>query len=274
MLLVCAVMMALLSGTSHGGTRLVSGAGAITETLYALGVEKELVAVDTSSMYPEAARNLPKIGYARALSAEGVLSMRPTLLLLTEDAGPEQAIKQLKVAGVNMLLLDAEHTPDGAARRIREIGEAVGRKEAAEKLLSKLEGEIADVKAKVAAAPARPRVMFIYTRSGGVMNVAGKGTSAATMVELAGGVNAVTDYEGYRSLTAEGAVLARPDYILVTQRGLESAGGIDALLKQPGLALTPAGKSRQVIAIDDLLLLGYGPRTGEAALELFEKLHP
>jgi iron complex transport system substrate-binding protein len=105
------------------------------------------------------------------------------------------------------------------------------------------------------------------------MNVSGTGTSADAIIELAGGKNAVTGYENYKPLTAEGAVAAAPEFILVTSRGLEASGGVDGLLKQPGLALTPAGKEKRVIAMDDLLLLGFGPRVGQAAKELCEKLH-
>jgi iron complex transport system substrate-binding protein len=106
------------------------------------------------------------------------------------------------------------------------------------------------------------------------MNVSGSGTSSESMIELAGGVNAVTGFTNYKPLTAEGVVAAAPDVILLTSRGLESAGGVDALLKQPGLALTPAGKARRVVAMDDLYLLGFGPRLGQAVKELCGKLHP
>ncbi len=254
--------------------RLVSAAGAITETIYALGAEKELVAADISSVYPEEATKLPQIGYARMLSAEGILSMRPTLLLLNEDAGPNETITQLESAGVAMLKLTNKHTPDAAAERILSIGKALEREPQALDLVKHLRAQLARVKEKVEATTERPKVLFIYTRGGALMNVAGKGSTAEAIIELAGGVNAVTEYEGYRPLTAEGAVTAAPDYLLITSRGLESSGGIDDLLKQPGLLLTPAGKARKVIAMDDLLLLGFGPRLGEAAEELFQKLHP
>jgi iron complex transport system substrate-binding protein len=106
------------------------------------------------------------------------------------------------------------------------------------------------------------------------MNVSGTGTSADAIITLAGGTNAVQEFENYKPLTAEGAVSAAPEFILVTSRGLESSGGIDGLLKQPGLALTPAGKNKRIIVMDDLLLLGFGPRLGQAAKELCEHLHP
>ncbi len=105
------------------------------------------------------------------------------------------------------------------------------------------------------------------------MMVSGSGTSAHTMIQLAGAVNAVSGYENYKPLTAEALVAASPDVILMLTSGLESLGGVDGLLKTPGLALTPAGQNRRIVAMDGLYLLGFGPRTGKAVLELARKFH-
>lgn len=253
--------------------RIVSAAGSITETIYALGAQDELAAVDVSSVYPAEANALPKIGYARQLSAEGILSMNPTVVLVTEDAGPPEVLKQIADAKVKVVSLTNKHTPEAAAERILQIGEAINRKPEAEKLVAKLNEEVAAAKALTASVTSKPKVMFIYARGGGVMNVSGTGTSADAIIELAGGVNAVKDYENYKPLTAEGAVTAAPDFILMTTRGLEASGGVEGLLKQPGLALTPAGQAGKIIVMDDLYLLGFGPRLGQATKELCEKLH-
>jgi len=254
--------------------RVVSTSGAITETVYALGAGGSLVAVDLSSVYPEEATRLPMVGYARMLSGEGILSMKPSLILANSDAGPSGVIEQLKASGVPLVLLTNAHTPDAAAERIRIIGREIDRTTEAEKLVAEMQIQLREATALVASQTARPRVMFIYTRGGGIMNVAGRGTGAEAMIELAGGVNAVRAYDGYKPLTAEGALLAAPDYILVSSRGLESSGGIAELLTQPGLSETPAGRQARVIAMDDLFLLGFGPRFGLAVKELSEKLHP
>ncbi len=270
--LVC--LTASLHAEKAGELRLVSGAGAVTETIYALGAQAHLVAVDLSSVYPGEAAKLPQIGYSRMLSAEGILSMRPSLLLVNEDAGPAEALKQVEAAGVKVLRLPNGHTPESATERVRAIGEAIGKEPEAQGVIAQLKKDLHETQARVAATKARPRVLFVYTRGGALMNVAGRGSGAESMIRLAGGVNAVNEYEGYRPLTAEGVVVAEPDIILVTTRGLESSGGIDEFLKQPGLALTKAGKRRRVIDMDDLALLGFGPRLGKSAMELFEKLHP
>jgi iron complex transport system substrate-binding protein len=255
-------------------TRIVSTSGAITETVYALGAGEFLVGVDLSSVYPDAATKLPMIGYARILSSEGILSTKPSLILANSDAGPEGVMEQLRASGVKMILLSNAHDPKAAAERVRVIGREIGKTEEAEKLVTEMEAQLRDAAAFVASQPSRPKVMFIYTRGGGIMNVAGRGTGAEAMIELAGGVNAVQGCDGYKPLTAEGALLAAPDFILVSSRGLESSGGVEELLTQPGLLQTPAGSGKRVVAMDDLFLLGFGPRLGLAVKELSEKLHP
>jgi iron complex transport system substrate-binding protein len=166
------------------------------------------------------------------------------------------------------------HTPDAAENRIRTVGEQLGKTIEAGRLISEMRSELGSARARAESAGSRPKVLFIYARGGGVMNVAGRATAADSMITLAGGTNAVQGYEGYKPLTAEAAAVAAPDFILVTSRGLESSGGVDALLGQPGLSLTPAGKGRRVIVMDDLLLLGFGPRLGTAVKELCVQLHP
>lgn len=267
------LLAAVLAIPAHAAERIVSTAGAITETIYALGAQGELVAADVSSVYPAEATKLPSVGYARQLSAEGILSVNPTLVLVTEDAGPPEVLQQLETAKVKVVKLSNKHTPEAALERIQKIGEAVGRPAEAAKLVESVSADLDAAKALVASAKGKPSVLFIYARGGGTMNVSGTGTSADAIIELAGGKNAVTGYENYKPLTAEGAVAAAPDFILVTSRGLEASGGVDGLLKQPGIALTPAGKEKKIIAMDDLLLLGFGPRVGQAAKELCEKLH-
>jgi len=270
----CLLFLLALAAPAYSADRIVSAAGAITETLYAIGAKDNIVAVDISSVYPAEATKLPQVGYARQLSAEGVLSTNPTVLLVTEDAGPADAIKQVEAAGIKVIRLGNRHTPEAAVERIVKIGEAVNRPAEAAKLAESVKGELDAAKALAANASGRPKVMFIYARGGGTMNVSGSGTAADAIIELAGGTNAVKGYENYKPLTAEGAVEAAPDVILITLRGLESAGGVEGLLKQPGLALTPAGKAGRVIAMDDLYLLGFGLRVGQAAKELCEQLHP
>jgi iron complex transport system substrate-binding protein len=254
-------------------SRLVTVGGGVTEIVFALGAGSRVVGVDTSSIFPDSATALPKVGYQRQLSAEGVVSLRPTLVLASADAGPPAAVEQLRSSGVALLTVTGEHTIHGARARIRVVARALHLEEQGKKLEEALDGELAEGRVRAAAARQRPKVLFIYARGQGTLNVSGRATAADEMIRLAGGVNAFGEFEGYKPLTAEGAVSAAPEVILLPSRGIESLGGIDAVLGLPGLSLTPAGRSRRIVVMDDLLLLGFGPRTGHAVRELAALLH-
>lgn len=255
-------------------SRLVTLGGPVTEIVFALGAGDKVVGVDTSSLYPEEATQRPQVGYQRQLAAEGVLALNPTLILATTEAGPPEAMAQLKDSGVTVLILPAEESAEGAKFKIRGLAQALSLEAKGEELIQALEADLAEAEKLQAALSSKPKVMFIYARGPGAVNVAGVETSAEAMIRLAGGVNAVQEYEGYKPLTAEAAVAAAPEVLLLLSGGLESLGGKEGLLKQPGLAQTPAGQTQRVIAMDDLYLLGFGPRLGQAVLELTRALHP
>lgn len=264
---VIAIFFSTLAVARSAETRLITIGGAITETVYALGLQSHLVAVDTSSIYPEAATKLPNIGHERTLSIEGTLAQHPSLVIASSEAGPAAVIDQLRQVGVKVVIVKVEHGIEGAKRKIQAVADALGKSSEGKKLTDKIDSEL------VKLPPPKPmeqrrKVLFIYARGGGMLNVSGTGTAAHAVIEAAGGRNAVTEYTNYKPLTAEGAVNAAPDIILVTSRGLEGMGGTEQLLRLPGLAETPAGRARRVVAIDDLKLLGFGPRTGEAVVEL------
>lgn len=248
--------------------RVVSLGGPVTELVYALGRGEALVGRDTSSLFPEEALRLPDVGYHRQLSAEGVLSLAPTLVLATAHAGPPEAVDQLRTAGVTVLLLPEEATVAGARARTLAAGEALGEQEAAEALARRLDAGLQALTPLTSA----PKVMFVYARGGAGMEVAGQETAADEMIRLVGAANAVTGYTGYKPLTPEAAIAAAPDVVLMTTRGVASAGGETALWENPALAATPAGQARRLIVMDDLLLLGFGPRLPEAAAELQDAL--
>lgn len=283
-LLILAVLISAVAHVTRAGyvdgdgsvttaLRVVSVGGSLTEIVYALGAEDGLVGTDTSSGYPEAATRLPQVGYQRRLSAEGVLSLNPTLVLATADAGPPAAIVQIRSAGVPVLVVPNVRTADGVKEKIRTVARAMGRAEKGEELARNFDADLAVAREFVAGAKKKPRVLFIYSRGQGTMMVSGSGTSAHTMIRLARAENAVSGYEDYKPLTAEAVVAASPDVILMLSSGLESLGGVDGLLKAPGVALTPAGKNRRIVALDGLFLLGFGPRTGKAVLELAREFH-
>jgi len=243
--------------------RIVSLGGGVTELVYALGAGDRVVAVDASSTHPAETEPLRTLGYHRQVSAEGVLSLSPDLVIATTDAGPPVVLEQLERAGVPLVVLDASPGLPALEGRIDMLSALLDVPERGVSLREELSESVARI-----APDTAPRVMFIYARGGGTLNVSGSGTAAAEMIALAGATNAVEGYEGYRPLTAESVVMAAPDVLLLTEGGLASLGGQAGLLEQPGLSQTPAGRAGRIVVMDDLLLLGFGPRTGLAAVVL------
>jgi len=259
--------------------RIVCVGGALTEIVWLLGAERELVGVDTTSLHPAEARALPSVGYSRALSAEGVLSLRPSLLLATRDAGPPAVVQQLKAARVAMNVVEIAHSLEGVRAAVLQVAALVGREAQGERLAAQLAADGAAAGRHVAALAERragraaPRVLFVRSHSMAQVRIAGRQTAADAVLTLAGGANAFAEVSGYKPLTPEAAVAAAPDIILTTDQGLHAAGGVDGLLKAPGLAATPAGRARRVVSLDALLLLGFGPRLPQAVTQLADRLH-
>ena len=257
--------------------RIVSIGGALTETLFALGAQADLVGADTTSLFPDAARQLPSVGYARALSAEGVLSLRPTLVVASQEAGPPAVLRQIESARVPLALLDADHRFEGVVARTQRLAELCGRVETGRALAAELQQRWAQAQHQVAKRAAggkpAPRALFVLSHSMAQVRVSGGGTAADAMLRYAGSVNVLASVDGYKPLTPEAAIAAAPDVILATEQGLQAAGGIDGLLKAPGLAQTPAGRARRVVALEALLLLGFGPRLPQAVAALADALH-
>ncbi|MCQ9376853.1 hemin ABC transporter substrate-binding protein [Methyloversatilis sp. XJ19-49] len=253
--------------------RLVTVGGAVTEIVYALGAGARVVATDTTSTWPEAAQALPRVGYQRALAAEGVLSMRPTLLIATADAGPPVALTQLQVAGVRVLQLDAGHRADQVGSAIRTIAASLALDDAGHALAERFDADWAAARQQVAALPGRPRALFILDHGGASPMVAGDGTAAAAMIDYAGAANVMAGrFNGYRPLTLEAALAAAPDIIVTTDEAIASAGGRAAFLARPGLAALPAARAGRLVTLDALRLLGFGPRLPAAVLDLAQRM--
>lgn len=251
--------------------RIVTIGSSTTEIVFALGAGESVVGVDTSSLYPAEATRLPKVGYQRALAAEGLLSLNPTLIVGGPESGPPAVLAQLRGAGPRLEIVDAPATVEGAIAKVRTIAALLHRDPSP--LLAKMERDLAEARALVARAKGKPRVLALYARGAGTTQAFGVKTAADAMLVLAGGENALS-FEGAKAVTAESVVAAKPDVVLLPTRGLESLGGKDAVFALPGLAATPAARTKNVVAVDDLLLLGFGPRVGEGVSELARALHP
>ncbi|MCB1025347.1 MAG: hemin ABC transporter substrate-binding protein [Acidobacteria bacterium] len=257
-----------------GGRRIVTVGGSVTETAYALGADDEIIGTDTSSVFPEKATKLPQVGYQRRLSPEGVLSLKPTMLLTTSLAGTPTALNQIESAGVKVEKVANDNSVEGAKVQIRQIARVLDRVDKGDELIQRLDADLRKARECVdsLAAKPKPNVLFIHARGASVVNVAGLNTAGDEMIKLSGGVNVISEFEGYKPMTAETIVSVAPDLIVLPERSLASIGGKDGLLKMPGIAETPAGKTGRIVTIDDLLLLGFGPRLGIAINELCRKM--
>lgn len=248
--------------------RVVAVGGALTEIVWALGAADLLVGVDTTSTWPAAAQALPKVGYPRMLSAEGLLSLSPSLVLITAEAGPSGVLSQIRRAGVRLLTAAPGHDLDSLLLNVSRVADGLGRAGAGLALNERLRHEWAATRAAISPPPKPPRVLFVFSHAANNVQVAGADTAADAMIRLAGGVNAMSGFAGYRPLSSEAVVAAAPDVILATREGLGALGGVDALLSRPGLSLTPAARSRRILNFDTLYLLGFGPRLPQVVREL------
>jgi iron complex transport system substrate-binding protein len=256
--------------------RIVSVSGATTEIVYALGAEKQLVGTDTTSLFPAAALQTPKVGYMRQLSAEGLLSLKPDAVIGTTEAGPGVVMDQIRSAGVKVELVEADHSWAEVQRKVAAVGRATSRVAQAAALQAKLDAQWAEVLAAVARKTGRkPRAVFILTHSGSPQ-VAGEKTAAHAMFTFAGLDNALitpgggANFSGYRAMTPEALVTSAPDVIVTTTQGVEASGGLEKFWRRPGLELTPAYKRRALVALDALYLIGFGPRLPQAVAELHQ----
>lgn len=272
--LIAAVFLVVLTTQTHAEmpTRIVSVGGAVTEILFELGAEGRIVGNDTTSSYPPAANEMPKVGYMRALSTEGILSLEPDLIIMTEEAGPPPVIAQLQTTGVEILRLTAARSIDDITANVTKIATRLGLGDAGRNANALIERTRQKLTKAVAAMPTSPSVMFILNHGSGTPMVSGTGTAADAVIALAGGRNTVSGYKGYKPLTPEAAVDLQPDVILVTSEGLAAAGGAAAFRDMPGINMTKAAKQDRIIAMGALYLLGFGPRTPDAALELHRRL--
>jgi iron complex transport system substrate-binding protein len=253
---------------------IVSIGGDVTEIVYALGAGQRVVAVDITSREPKEARDLPQVGYMRQLSAEPILSLSPKLILAIADSGPPQVLDQLQSAGTCLALVPDEHSTEGVINKVEAVAAAVDRRAEGGALVAKLEAEFAALQSRLGAVKDRPRVLFLFSVGEGAPMVGGRKTSADAIITLAGGQNAIDSFEEFKPASSEGIIAAAPDVVLVTELTLEKLGGIEGLLQRPDIAQTPAGKAKRVVAMESLLLLGFGPRTPQAIRELATALHP
>lgn len=255
-------------------SRIVSIGGSITEILYALGLQQNVVAVDSTSIYPpNALQDKPSVGYMRRLSPEGVLALQPTLILAIEGAGPKEAIDVLKQANVPLVIVPDKFTGADVIDKIRTISREVGVPERGNSLAGAVQRDLSELDMVRARIRQRVRVAFLLSLVDGRPTMSGRNTAAAGIVELAGARNAFDEFQGYKVVNDEAVIAAQPDVILaIPQR--EHVSSAETILSHRAIAMTPAAARKSFIWMDGLYLLGFGPRTASAARDLALKLYP
>lgn len=264
--------------------RVIALGGSVTEIIYALGAQDRLVARDTTSSFPAEALALTDVGYVRALSPEGVLSVGPELIFAEEGAGPPEAIEVLKTAGIPYVEVPEAYSPEGVVEKIETVSKSLGVADRGAAVTANLKADLDKLAALNTSIEQPKKVLFILSLQGGRVMAGGQGTAADAIIKLAGAENALQGVEGYKPITDEAITSAAPDVILMMQRGDaeadaklnggDGAGGAkDAALKLPALKTTPAAENDAFVMMNGLLLLGFGPRTGQAALQLHEAIY-
>lgn len=254
--------------------RIVSLGGSVTEIVVALGAEDRLVARDATSSFPKSITALPDVGYLRALSPEGVLALGPDVIVAEADAGPVEAVEVLRAAGVPFILMPDDPSPAGIAEKITAVADAIGLPEEGAALAARVTAELAEVQALAATVVTEPkRVLFVLSAQGGRIMAGGDGTSAEGIIRLAGGQNAASGFDGYKQMTDEAVLAAAPDAILMMDRDGDHAIANAELLALPSLATSPAAQNGAIIRMNGLLLLGFGPRTADAARSLHAAIY-
>lgn len=236
--------------------RIISAGSAVTELILALHAEQSLIAVDVTSQLPDG-QQLPKIGYHRRLSAEGLLALSPTKLIGSDEMGPAPVLQQLKSTGVDIEVVNTQANVDGLKTRIDQIAAILNKPQEAQQLKSLVDQQVQSLKANQPTNQ-KKKVLFLLIHEGRAANVAGTDTTPDAIINLAGAINPAADkITAYKPLSSESMVEMQPDVILVSGRSFEKLGGPDAIIKMmPLLAATPAGQNKQIMTIDGAALVG------------------
>ena len=255
-------------------SKLVIAGGSLTEIVYDLKEEEKLIAVDVTSNYPLDAKSLPSIGYVRALSTEGLLSLSPSLILGENDMGPPLVLDQLKLVGVDIRIIPEDHSVGGIIDKVNCVSKILGTgSNKKNRLKEKLDENINLLKKSQEKIFSKDTsVMLILNLQGTSPIVAGVATSGDGFIKLLGAKNVMDDFEGWKPVSTESILEKNPDFIIVTKRGMSSFTDEKAFGQHPSLRLTDAAKEQNILAIDGMSMLGFGPRTIETAVTVSKKL--
>lgn len=265
--------------TIRSAKRVIPLTGSLSEIVFSLGLGDRVVARDVTATF-EQAKDLPVVTRAHDVSAESVLSLKPTLVLAESSTGPAESVEQIRDAGIPLLVIPPAQELDDVGERIDAVAEALGVSDAGEELRERTQKRMAKAgkgAPDYGSDAEVPRVAFLYLRgTASVYLLGGARSGASSLIEAAGAVDAGKESgltKDFTAITSEALAKAAPDVILVMSKGLESVDGVDGLLKIPGIAETPAGMDRRIASVDDGILLNYGPRTDTVISTLVEQIH-
>ncbi|SDT51565.1 heme/hemin ABC transporter substrate-binding protein [Pseudomonas granadensis] len=258
--------------------RWVSAGGALSEWVSALGGEAKLVGVDTTSQHPQSLKALPSIGYQRSLSAEGILSLRPDILIGTEEMGPPPVLAQVRAARVRVELFSAQADLPTLTQNLTHLGQLLGAEAQAKQLLQTYQQQLDAQQTRVAQAQTAqkaPGVLLLLGHAGGKPLIAGKDTAADWLLQQAGGRNLAT-HSGYKPFSVESLASLDPEVLVFADRALSGEAAKTALFKEnPILNSSRAAKAGRVMQLDPTLLVGgLGPRLPAALKTLTDGFYP
>lgn len=257
---------------STDSLRIVSLNGTVSEIISELGLIDQIVGTDVASTYPESLADKPKVGHNKKVPVEGVLALRPNLIIGTKEDLNQETVEQFQQAGVRLILIDQQFSVEGTKNLIRTVSDSLDLSAKGDSILNTFDQEMAEV-ADYNTTAEKPKVLFIYARGAGTMMVGGTGTQADQVIALAGGNNVAKDFEQYRPLTPEALVAYNPDVLLFFSSGLSSLGDQEGLLNVQGVRETNAGKNKNIVAMDGQLLTGFSHRLPQAIEELHSKIN-
>lgn len=257
--------------------RVVCVSKHLTEMMFALGKGHTIVACDLTSSYPDSAKLLPTVGYHRALNPEGIISMKPDLVIHSNDIGPATVIPQLEKVGLRIKAFGNANSFDSAKMVLLELGKFFGTEAKADSIIARMDADMSQVKLIRKMMKDTPTVMIIHygQANNNFFIMSGRNGAGDRMIRSAGGTPATYDGKGARQLSAEAIAAANPDIIIATDFGFDKMGGTIEKFKQvPGVALTNAAKNNRIYRFEEHDLVYFGPRTGPNVMKLMNLIHP
>lgn len=246
--------------------RVITVGAPATEIVFALGAGDHVIATDTTSTRPEPVPTLPKVGYMRQLAAEGIIGLKPDLIVAVENAGPDAVLSELSGLGIPIVILPSLSKMENLPDAIAMTGDALGRADAAKVLSDRVQSDLAQLQGNDGSK--RPSIVFLMAVGHGKPLSAGQGTTADEIITMIGGTNSMAGFDGFKPVSPEVIASDASDYVLVTQSTLDQLDGLEGLQTHPILGLNKAVANGRVLAISASTILGFGPASAEEIRDL------